>query len=107
MSTRHVDFLVLAALQDAPLHGYGIVRRIGELSDGQLSLRAGDVYRVLHRMHRAGLLEPDDRRPVDEGNGRQRTYYRITESGRRAAAEEAQMLASVAARVLADAGDGR
>ena len=64
-------------------------------------------------------MDEDDRRyvldhiselvvkPANESGGRQRTYYRITERGRRAAEVEAQMLASVAARVLADAGDGR
>ncbi len=103
-SLRQVDFLVLAVLQAEPLHGYGIVRAIDSLSGGRVQLRPGDVYRVLYRMQRAGLLEAAGRGEVEDGAER-RTYYRITERGRQVAAEQASLLAGVSARVLA-AGPG-
>ncbi len=101
---RQVDFLVLAVLQSEPLHGYGIVRAIDELSGGRVQLRPGDVYRVLYRMQRAGLLESAGRSEVGGGDAR-RTYYRITESGKRVAVAEASLMANVSARVLATESD--
>lgn len=101
---RHVDFLVLAVLSDEEMHGYGIVRAIERISDGSLSLRPGDVYRVLYRMQRRGLLEPAGRREAAETERQRRTYYRITEAGRRVAAKEAELMATVAARLLAKGG---
>ena len=101
---RHVDFLVLAALGDECLHGYGIVRAIARLTDGRMSLRPGDVYRVLYRMQRRGLLEPAERRPAPESGAKRRTYYRLTARGERVAAEEAELMSTVAEQLLARAG---
>lgn len=98
---RPVDFLVLAVLHEEPLHGYGIVRQIEERTGGRVSLRPGDVYRVLYRMQGDGLLEPVERREAAEAGGKSRTYYRITELGRRLVAADAAMLRDVATGVLA------
>ena len=98
---RPVDFLVLAVLHEEPLHGYGIVQQIEERTNGRVSLRPGDVYRVLYRMNGDGLLEPDERRESADAGGKPRTYYRITELGRRLVAADAAMLRDVAAGILA------
>ncbi len=95
---RPVEFLVLAALKNEPLHGYEIVTRIGHLTSGRVRIRAGDLYRVLHRMSRRGLL-----RSVagpDSAQEKRRNYYGITDLGRTSLESEAEMLALVAGQIL-------
>ncbi|MCD2198180.1 PadR family transcriptional regulator [Actinomycetospora endophytica] len=71
-------FLVLTALADEPMHGYGIVRAAEELSEGQVRLRVGTLYGALDRLVADGLIEPD-REEIHQG--RLRRYYRITDAG--------------------------
>ena len=89
-------FFVLTALADGPRHGYGIVSEASELSQGRVKLKIGSLYGVLERLAAAGLIEPDRDEAHD---GRLRRYYRLTRSGRRALAEEAEVRA-VTARVV-------
>lgn len=98
---KQIEFLVLAALVEEPLHGYGIVRAIDERSAGQVRMRPGDVYRVLYRLRQRGLIGEAERRPVAELDDARRTYYRITADGREVVAAEAELLSRVAAGVLA------
>ena len=71
-------FLVLAALAVEPLHGYGIIRAVAELSDGRVELRAGTLYPALDRLTVDGLVELAHEEIVDS---RLRRYYRLTEAG--------------------------
>jgi DNA-binding PadR family transcriptional regulator len=80
-------FHVLTALADGPRHGYGIVGDVAELSQGRVKLRIGGLYGVLERLAAQGLIEPDRDEAHD---GRLRRYYRLTQDGRRALAEEAE-----------------
>lgn len=98
---KQIDFLVLAVLQKGPLHGYGIVQRLEELTEGAVALRPGDVYRVLYRMQRANLLAPSG--DVETETGR-RANYAITPLGQRILSSQAEILAGVAAKVLATEG---
>jgi DNA-binding PadR family transcriptional regulator len=75
---REPTFLILTALADGPRHGYGIVREVGELSGGQVSLLTGTLYTALDRLSAEGLVEPDHEAEVD---GRLRRYYRLTTEG--------------------------
>jgi len=103
---KSVEFLVLAALFDEPLHGYGIVQHIEERTGGRVQLRPGDVYRVIYRLADRGLLQEADRR-VDEVGDERRTYYDITTAGRELAQDEAEMLAEVSAGLVSKtAGQG-
>jgi DNA-binding PadR family transcriptional regulator len=86
-------FFVLTALADAPRHGYGIVREVGELSHGRVKLKIGGLYGVLDRLVAEQLIEPDREEAHD---GRLRRYYRLTRDGRRALAEEAELRAATA-----------
>ncbi len=49
-----MDLLILVVLIDGPGHGYAIAQEIGRRSRGQVTIRPGDLYRVLYRMDRAG-----------------------------------------------------
>ena len=91
-------FLVLAALAREPLHGYGIVGEVAEISDGRVTLKVGTLYGVLDRMVAEGLVAPDR----DEvHNGRLRHYYRLTDAGRGELAAEAQRQAANAQAAVA------
>jgi DNA-binding PadR family transcriptional regulator len=97
---KSVEFLVLAALYEEPLHGYGIVLDIDERTRGKVQLRPGDVYRVIYRLRERNLLEDADRRATGGPDDGRRTYYRITSLGRQVAAEEAELLAEISAPLL-------
>ena len=57
-----VEFLVLVVLADAEMHGYGLVREIGERTGGRVRLRAGNLYRVLDRLLKRELIEESAKR---------------------------------------------
>lgn len=71
--------LVLAILADGESYGYAILKRVSELSGGQLRWTDGMLYPLLHRLERLGHVETDWR---TSEIGRRRKYYRITGPGR-------------------------
>ena len=71
--------LVLAILADGESYGYAILKRVSELSGGQLRWTDGMLYPLLHRLERLGHVETEWR---TSEIGRRRKYYRITSSGR-------------------------
>lgn len=74
----HVDLLVLATLSRAPLHGYGLVEELRDVSDGAFDLAEGTVYPALYRLEAAGLLSST----WSHVSGRRRRVYRLTRRGR-------------------------
>jgi len=77
--------LVLAILAEGDSYGYAILKRVRELSGGELEWTDGMLYPVLHRLERSGLIEAR----WDQGeSGRRRKYYSVTEAGRGQLAEE-------------------
>lgn len=71
--------LVLALLAEGDSYGYAIIKRVAELSGGQLQWSDGMLYPVLHRLERQGLVAA--KWSLSE-NGRRRKYYRLTRAGR-------------------------
>ncbi len=71
-------FLILTALADGPLHGYGVIQEVTALSGGDVVLRAGTLYGALDRLAEQDLVEVDREEAVD---GRLRRYYRLTDRG--------------------------
>jgi PadR family transcriptional regulator, regulatory protein PadR len=84
-------FFVLTALAGGPRHGYGIVGEVAELSEDRVRLKIGTLYGVLDRLVGEGLVELD-REEVRQG--RLRRYYRLTERGGSALADEAERQAA-------------
>ena len=78
--------LVLGILVDGETYGYAILKRVNELSGGQLEWTDGMLYPLLHRLERLGYAEATWAVPT--GTGRRRKYYRITERGRQALTEQ-------------------
>ncbi len=70
--------LVLAILTEGQNYGYAIIKRVGELSGGELQWTDGMVYPLLHRLERRGLVEAVW--GLSE-TGRRRKYYRLTREG--------------------------
>jgi DNA-binding PadR family transcriptional regulator len=77
--------LVLAILAEGDSYGYAILKRVRELSGGELEWTDGMLYPVLHRLERSGLIES---RWEAAESGRRRKYYRVTEAGREQLADE-------------------
>ena len=78
LAKGHLDFLLLAALRDKPLHGYGLIETIRSSSNGTFDLPEGSIYPALHRLERDGLLKSN----WDDSDGRPRRVYSITRRGR-------------------------
>ncbi|MEU9151193.1 PadR family transcriptional regulator [Streptomyces sp. NPDC048417] len=97
-------FFVLTALADQPRHGYGILREIAELSDGEVQLRVGTLYGVLDRLTADGLIVLD-REEVQQG--RLRRYYRLTDDGVAALDAEAERMAAGAGAAKRRIAEGR
>jgi len=70
--------LVLAILSEGESYGYAIVKRVAELSGGELQWTDGMLYPLLHRLERNGLVEASWGRSE---TGRRRKYYRMTRAG--------------------------
>ncbi|HEX9565859.1 MAG TPA: PadR family transcriptional regulator [Gemmatimonadaceae bacterium] len=75
-----LEMLVLKALSLAPLHGWGIGHRIGQLSRGAFEVQQGSLYPALLRMRRRGWIRSEWRRTE---NNRRARYYLLTAAGRR------------------------
>ena len=74
------DLLILALVDEKPLHGYDIARLIEQRSRGTLRFTLASLYETLYRLVDAGHIRG---RWVERAGQRRRKYYRITEAGRR------------------------
>ncbi len=92
---REPTYFILLSLLRGPVHGYGIAKRVEELSERRVHLAAGTLYGALDRLTDQGLVTIDGEELV---NGRRRRYYSISDTGRNdLLAEVSRMRASVAA----------
>jgi DNA-binding PadR family transcriptional regulator len=94
-------FLVLLALASGEGHGYAVMRFVEETTAGQVRLPPGTLYRTIARLLADGLVEEIEGQDPKAPHDARRRYYRLTEAGRRAVKEEADLLArlsSAAAR---------
>ena len=74
-----LDMLILKTLSLEPMHGYGIGRRIEQISRGVFKVNAGSLLTALHRLERAGWLDAEWRKTE---NSRRAKYYSLTRAGR-------------------------
>ncbi len=103
MAMHEPTFFILTALVRVPLHGYGIMQAVDELSQGRVTLRAGTLYAALERLTGDGLIEVEREEAVD---GRLRRYYRLADRGTTALEAEVTRMranASIAATRLRQA----
>src|SRR5215475_8065949 len=81
-----LDLLILKAVSLGPLHGYGVLLRIGQISGQALLIEQGALYPALFRLVRQGLLKANW--GVSENN-RKAKFYELTAGGRKRLREEA------------------
>jgi len=80
-----LDLLILKAVSLGPLHGYGVLLRIEQITRGALLAEQGALYPALSRLEHQGLLESEW---GISDNNRRAKFYRLTAAGRRRFREE-------------------
>jgi len=80
-----LDMLILKTLSLQPLHGFGIARRIEQISRGVFKVNPGSLLTALQRLERAGWLDADWRQTE---NSRRAKFYKLTRAGRKQLAVE-------------------
>ena len=80
-----LDMLILKAVSLRPLHGYGVLQRIQQISGDALEIPQGSLYPALYRLEHQDLIAADW--GVSENNRRAK-YYTLTAAGRRRLREE-------------------
>jgi DNA-binding PadR family transcriptional regulator len=86
-------FLVLLALASGEAHGYAVMQFAEQTTGGRIRLPPGTLYRTISRLLADGLVEEIAGQDPHAPHDARRRYYRLTERGRRAAEDEAQLLA--------------
>jgi PadR family transcriptional regulator PadR len=95
-----LDMLILKAVSLKPLHGYGVLLRIRQISGDTLDIPQGSLYPALYRLEHQGLIAAEW---GQSENNRRAKYYTLTAAGRRRLREEAagwNRLASAIASAL-------
>jgi len=80
-----LDMLILKAVSINPLHGYGVLLRIGQISGEALEIPQGSLYPALYRLEHQGLIAAEW---GQSENNRRAKYYTLTAAGRRRLREE-------------------
>ena len=80
-----MDMLILKTLSLQPLHGYGITRRIEQISRGVFKVNPGSLLTALQRLERAGWVDAEWRQTE---NARRAKVYALTRAGRKRLAAE-------------------
>lgn len=75
-----LDLLILKTLLREPIHGWGIAKRIEQLSDDVLSVGQGSLYPALHRLEQQGWIAAEWK---DSDLGRSAKFYALTNEGRK------------------------
>jgi DNA-binding PadR family transcriptional regulator len=85
-------FQVILALGDGEKHGYAILKEVEEQTDGDVRLSTGTLYAIIKRLLIEGAIQESRHRPPAEDDDQRRRYYRLTQSGRQVAIEEAERM---------------
>jgi PadR family transcriptional regulator, regulatory protein PadR len=74
-----LDMLILKAVSLGPLHGYGVLLRIQQISGEELVIQQGSLYPALYRLEHQGAIASEW---GESENNRKAKYYRLTAAGR-------------------------
>ena len=83
---------ILLALGDEEMHGYAVMRRVEELTDGTVTMGPGTLYGAVKRMLADDLISETAERPDPELDDQRRRYYRVTALGARVRTAEVARL---------------
>ena len=82
-----LDLLILKAVSLGPLHGYGVLLRIQQISGEELVIQQGSLYPALYRLEHQGAITSDW---GESENNRKAKFYRLTAAGRMRLDEETE-----------------
>ncbi len=91
-----LDLLILKAVSLGPLHGYGVLLRIQQISKDALRIQQGSLYPALYRLEAQGLLASEW---GESENKRTARYYRLSSAGRKRLREEKENWSRFAAAI--------
>src|SRR5437016_9287725 len=80
-----LDMLILKAVSLGPLHGYGVLLRIQQISADRLEIQQGSLYPALYRLENQGLFASEWGESENKSKAK---HYRLTDTGRRQLQEE-------------------
>jgi PadR family transcriptional regulator, regulatory protein PadR len=95
-----LDMLILKAVSLGPLHGYGVLLRIQQISKDRLEIQQGSLYPALYRLEHQGWITSEW---GESENKRKAKYYRLTAAGKRKLQTESEKwnrMADVIAGIL-------
>jgi len=95
-----LDMLILKAISLGPLHGYGILLRIQQISKERLEIQQGSLYPALYRLEHQGWIKSEW---GESENNRRARYYQLTVAGKRRLQSEAdrwKQMSAVIAGIL-------
>jgi PadR family transcriptional regulator len=95
-----LDLLILKAVSLGPLHGYGVLLRLQQISKDRLQIQQGSLYPALYRLEHQGLIAGQW---GESDNRRRARYYTLTAAGRRRLQQETRQwndMADIIAGVL-------
>ena len=95
-----LDMLILKAVSLGPLHGYGVLLRIQQISGGQLEIQQGSLYPALYRLEHQGWISSEW---GESENNRKAKFYQLTAAGRkqlRAESEKWNRMAGLIGSIL-------
>ncbi len=82
-----LDLLILKAVSLGPLHGYGVLLRIQQISGEALRIQQGSLYPALYRLEAQGLIASEW---GESENKRKAKYYQLTTAGKKRLREETE-----------------
>jgi transcriptional regulator len=92
-----LEMLVLKSVSLEPMHGYGILLRIQQLSEERLQIQQGSLYPALYRLEYRGLIKAEW---GESENNRKAKYYKLTAEGRRQLKLETENWSRLSAGVI-------
>jgi transcriptional regulator len=93
-----LDMLILKAVSLKPLHGYGVLLRIRQISNDALDIPQGSLYPALYRLEHQGSIRSEW---GESDNRRRARFYRVTATGRRRLKQEAASWNRIAEAIAA------
>jgi PadR family transcriptional regulator, regulatory protein PadR len=93
-----LDMLILKAVSLKPLHGYGVLQRIRQISNEALEIPQGSLYPALYRLEHNDLIAAEW---GQSENNRRAKYYRLTAAGRRRLRDETESWNRTASAIAA------
>jgi len=91
-----LDVLILKAVSLGPMHGYGVLQRLEQISAGKLQIQQGSLYPALYRLEHQGLILSEW---GESANKRRAKFYELSAAGRRRLQQEVEYWNELSAAV--------